>query len=279
MKTSLPRIPGVRVLSNRLDGGFNVEMDLKMVKTDLDTYQRKLDPHHVDAIACNFTPAAWRDPILSYRGGKLLAVEGNHELNVARKLGADNPTIVVNAILHVGLTIEQEANLFLLINGGRKRMDYWGNFRAGLIARNIKHLQIMSLVEASGLTTPLDGGYEVELRSVRVLTEAYKRGENHLRKLLAVLRQAWRLNYGRLQVEARTVEMQRGLSMFLAQYPDLSVTELVRVLRKSQNNAAVVNAEALELAHKCSKARGDAAQVCKALQTIFGLYGHIRLAA
>jgi len=118
-------------------------------KIDVDiTYQRYLSPVKVKLIADKFDKNAVGVLITSKRdSGKIVVLDGQHRLEAMRKKG------IISAECKVirGLTIEQEAEIYIFCNVARKNPDALETFRARLIRREPLAVAIDNLVERCGL--------------------------------------------------------------------------------------------------------------------------------
>ena len=89
------------------------------------TYQRSVSDSRVSSICRNFNQQALGIVTLSIReNGELFIIDGQHRVEALKKMGKGN--IQINAIVLFDLTVQDEANLFLIMNDNRtkpKRFD------------------------------------------------------------------------------------------------------------------------------------------------------------
>jgi hypothetical protein len=97
-------------------------------------YQRAQDEARVAAIAKNYDQNLIGVPVLSRRqDGALVRVDGQHRLAAAIVAGQGD--VAVMCEVHTGLTQDEEARLFLRLNGSRSAVRVYDKFRARCTAR------------------------------------------------------------------------------------------------------------------------------------------------
>lgn len=96
-------------------------------------YQRPLDQRHVDRMAADFNPDALGVIYVSDRGNGTMAVmDGFHRVAVMRQLGWDDQKMP--ALVFVGLTLQEEAEIFTAMNKDRRQPSRIHLFRAQVAA-------------------------------------------------------------------------------------------------------------------------------------------------
>lgn len=123
----------------------------KLMITDLSvdpTYQRELSPMRVNKMGADWQPAMVGTLEVSDRGGQYVVFDGQHRMAAATIAGVRE----LPAIVHQGLTQEQEAELFARLQRERKPLSRFEQFRAKLVARNADALAIDKIVRDAGYT-------------------------------------------------------------------------------------------------------------------------------
>lgn len=137
------------------------------------TYQRVLDEKRVTRIAENFNPALLGTLEVSRRNGKCAVFDGQHRLEALKQRGAkDAPCLV-----HEGLSVPEEAVLFVNLQTQRKALAPLDRFRARLVAGETQAQEILGTVEAHGYR--INGGAHStanEIGAITALDRVYNRG-------------------------------------------------------------------------------------------------------
>lgn len=106
-----------------------------------------LDQRRVSKMSANFNPDALGVLIISQRrGGTLVCLDGAHRSAAARQAGW---TKAMDAIVYTGLTLAEEASLFLLYND-KKDPSAISRFKARVIAEDPVAVDIDRIIKAHG---------------------------------------------------------------------------------------------------------------------------------
>lgn len=108
--------------------------------------QRPTDLGQVSDIAGDFDANRVGVITVSWRNGKYQVIDGAHRAKSMRDLGYTHAYCVVLD----GLTCEQEANIFRRQNENRRPLSAWDLFKAGLKAKDERHLRINAIAKAHG---------------------------------------------------------------------------------------------------------------------------------
>ena len=262
-----------KLLLNPITGALLCLVDIS--KADANTgYQRKLSQSHVSRIKSDehFEHRAARNPVLSFRNGKLWVPDGQHTIEALVKRGTNEAICDV----HYGLTYEDEARLFHILNDSRRRPNNWTSFKAAFQGNCPVERRIIEIVEEVGLTTPIHVDYrEAELRSTHLLRSlldrSHKGNYKHAVRFCTILKRTYPTSKTdrRVQEAARKLEFLRGLNLFLIANQSIDTDVIVRKL--SKKSAGAVIDLSLVIAGKSSKARADARQISEALHEVCGL--------
>lgn len=130
-------------------GGENVELAIDALNTDF-SYQRPLDPRYVRYIAENLDPARFGIVHVSQRSdGSYWIVDGNHRVHALRSLGEKWLDTKVPCRLYKGLSVAQEADRFVGLNGFHA-VRIFSVFKGKLVSRDAEALTISRIVEGVG---------------------------------------------------------------------------------------------------------------------------------
>ncbi len=163
------------------------------------TYQRPLSPNKVRQIVSNYNKNAIGTLQVSQRGdGQFYVMDGQHRHAAMKKLG------IIHAecrVIH-GLSLAQEADIFIKCNANTKTPEAIDLFRARLIRQEPIVIAIMNVVEKCGLFIqfrPEGGGTggthkrpPTAIWAVNALETIYTRGkEALLEELLTLAKLCW----------------------------------------------------------------------------------------
>lgn len=113
-------------------------------------YQRDLDQKRAASMAKSIDLARIGVPVAVRRkDGKLVVVDGQHRVSALMQAGMGAEQILVE--IHEGLTLQEEATLFLKLNDGRKAVGAYDKFRAELVAKDTTALEIERILASVGL--------------------------------------------------------------------------------------------------------------------------------
>lgn len=212
---------------------------LKPSETTVDhRYQRELDAKRAHAMAENFLVDLVGVPVVSKRAdGSYVRIDGQHRLAAAIAAGfADTPMLME---VFEGLSIKQEAELFLRLNGGRKAVGAIDKYKARIEACEPVACEIANTLKKNGCRIATGKGRGI-ISAVQAVEYAYHRG--NLDQVVYVLG-AWQDRH----TDGFEGTFIRGVSLFLSTYPDANVDLLIKklaavptkaLLRKMQNEAS-----------------------------------------
>ena len=158
--------------------------------------QEGADQRRVDHIAGHFNPAALGTIIVSLRdNGDLAILDGMHRSAGAKKAGYDGP---IKAQVFVGLTLAEEAELFLLFNN-TKSPSAITKFVVKVVTGDPSSVELDSIIRKHGwrIRASVQPG---SIAAVEALEKVYRRGGGPLAvgryplitdKTLAVITEAW----------------------------------------------------------------------------------------
>lgn len=153
------------------------------------TYQRSVSDSRVSSICRNFNQQALGIVTLSIReNGELFIIDGQHRVEALKKMGKGN--IQINAIVLFDLTVQDEANLFLIMNDNRTKPKRFDLHKAASASGDEVTSSIDALLSSLGLKIadrPGDGN----IRAVGTVHKVFSKiGLDNLRKVLKVIMEA-----------------------------------------------------------------------------------------
>src|SRR5690349_10802536 len=119
----------------------NVQLDSR--------YQRDLDEKRANGMASAIVDDLLGVPVLSRRkSGTVIAIDGQHRITSLQKAGRNEPILCQ---VHEGLSLQEEADLFLKLNGQRVAVGKYDKFKASIVAKDPQALSIEKIVSDAGL--------------------------------------------------------------------------------------------------------------------------------
>jgi hypothetical protein len=113
------------------------------------TIQRRLVAARVKKLVAEWDENKAGSLIVSERAdGSLWLLDGQHRAAAGLKV---NPELMLYAVIYTGLTLDQEANIFLAHNQDSKRTSWFDNYHAGLIAKKDWAIRIDKAARDHGL--------------------------------------------------------------------------------------------------------------------------------
>lgn len=195
------------------------------------TYQRSLDENRVKQIADNLDLSRIGTIELARRrDGSLWVVDGQHRLMALILAGKKD--MVLSCKIHIGVTIEQEAMLFVGLNRGRRGPPAYNLYKAELCGKQEEVLEIENIVNKLSLKIgTAKARYHV--CAISAVRAAHK--NNNLSETLRVLK-TWAGGDG----AAFDGILITAVSNFLAAQESTSPDQLIEKLRSYEPDPVVV---------------------------------------
>ena len=188
-------------------------------------YQRPLERGRVEGMGAAWDPTIVGILEVSRRANGVQAVfDGQHRLRAAEIAGVTE----LLCLVHTGLTVRDEAALFLRLQRERRTATPWARWHASLAAGDQAVHAINETVRNQGfeigqVTAPL------VITAIAAVEQIYNRaGIEGLQRVLAFVRTLWANDSFRVNGH-----MLLGLDLFFERYPNASRSELQRALSET----------------------------------------------
>jgi hypothetical protein len=235
---------GYHLPPHQIEFGVDVDLDDLGFET---AAQRSLNPRHWQRLAENWVDGAEGLICISVRNDRRLSkkvVDGRHRVTAAQSLGYRT----LKAEVHYGLSLTQEATLFMLRNQESATVQPYDQFRVGLTAGLPIYVDMDAVLVKHGLSFGNSSSQNVvgAIAGMRTICEKYSK--DMLDRVFTVNELAW----GRTQYTWDGV-LLGGTAKFLHDHhglvPNLD-TELARSLRKKNASADVWRGDVYSAAQK-----------------------------
>lgn len=235
---------------------INATYEMVSVKNlKVGVYQRVLNTSFAKEIATNFDMNKVGVITVSSRDGDFNVIDGQHRVYSARM--AKVPMLMCQVLY--GLTYEEEANLFVDLNGIRYKLSALDYFNAEVEAKNKEALDIKYIVEKNGMGVSR-GTAKNKINAIAALSKIYKKhGKYHLDSTLQFIKLTW---VG--ANEAFSQNMLRGVSEFISIYKDdIKMETFIRQLKR---------VEPVKIRREADNDTNNIPKVIKTVNTIFKYY-------
>ncbi len=179
-------------------------------------YQRPVDTKTVDELIRDWDPRLLEPVNISFREGAYNVLDGQHRITCMKKM-ADGKDVIVPCRIFTGLTYREEAELYALLDKGKKRLSVRESVNAEIESgANPELAEIKRLAEDNGFTWAMDTptGDAYEIGAVRALISAYRLlGGAAFSRMLYLLANTW---HG--SPKSVKAVMLSGIALFLKTY-------------------------------------------------------------
>jgi hypothetical protein len=192
------KIPAITLENNWestaiFNGGHISKLSSQVKVSDLIvdySYQRNPIPKKVKKIVESFNPDLLGVIICSMReNGEVAVIDGSHRYHALMAKGYYNMSI--NALVYFGLSHEQEANIFAMMNGEHTKPYPADIFKAGLVSGDELSLDIARILAKHNLNVS-PGNQDGSVRAVGTLKRVYNNaGAEVLDKTLETIKLAF----------------------------------------------------------------------------------------
>lgn len=208
-------------------------------------YQRRVKQPAIDEMV----NAGWREDLAGFcdvslrPNGDMVVVDGQHRVLVARHLGVDR----VRVILHEGLTLDDEAQLWVDLNTRRSRPKVIDIFNARLVANDEVALAVREAIAEAGAFVPRHSGSIPwpGIQAVDACERVYRAGGKTLLVLtLRTLLASWPDD--QLGLRGYLIHGVAAVHFYYAGHPNFSREKLIE--RLARTPARFVYQRGIELA-------------------------------
>ena len=184
-------------------------------------YQRPVETEDVDKLIAKWNPCLLTPIVVSFRDSNFNVVDGQHRIAAMRKM-AGGGDVIVPCIIYTGLTYEQEAELYYMLDQTRGKLRL-GHATKALVesGTNAEIIDMKQRVEDAGFTWALDRSTRepFEISTTRAVINAYRLlGGAAFSRMLGLIAGAWHGTPNSLKASIFS-----GMALFVKTYE----TELV----------------------------------------------------
>lgn len=211
---------------HKIQHGVEVDLETLLVEPQA---QRELDERRAQGISNSLIPSAIGSLTVSQRDdGKRYIIDGMHRRRAAQLSGWQT----MPAEIHYGLSVEQEAILFLIKNKESKAPNPLAEFKVGVTAGVPIYRDIANVLAEHDLVVGTNSTNQVSaVRAMEFVTRRW--GPSALDTAISVAEKAW----GRT-ADTWNGSLLGGIGEFVGTHTDLDVDRLVKVIQKKGSPAA-----------------------------------------
>lgn len=213
-------------------------------------YQRPVEEKRVTRIINNFDPRQLGTIEVSQReDGTYAVIDGQHRFEALKTTDRK----MISALVHEGLSVKEEADLFAKINMGRKPLSPIQRFRAQVFAGHPRAVDIANIVTRCGFTmvSGTNTGNGSEIRAVSGIEQAYNNyGREALEQALTTIRDVW---FG--EQAALDSHMIKGMSIFCLEYGNRFDEHHAERLRQISALSVLRRAQERSVGHSSSRTK------------------------
>jgi hypothetical protein len=189
-------------------------------------YQRPLDEARVNRIADSFDDKLAGTIDVAFADGNYWVVDGQHRLAAMRQKGIRT----CRALIHYGLTLQDEAHLFARLNSERRAVTPRDLYRAELIGGIERSVKVRDIVEKHDFRIALSTGHRGrEIAAVGHLWDLLALGV--LDQTLAVIREAWSDAEGTIVDGALEGRIIAAVGRFIKDHEDMPAFQVARYVK------------------------------------------------
>ena len=159
--------------------------------------------------------------------------------------------------VHEGLTLIEEAQLFLRLNGGRSAVRVFDKFKARLVAKEPVAIAIVAVLKSLGLKI-VKAQQKHGVCAIKAVEGVYHRG--NLERTMAIL-----TDWADGDPEAYETQLVKAMSAFLEEYPNAPTKEIVKKLQDYAPGKVTARLRRTQKTFECSTREA----ACIALRDIY----------
>lgn len=239
---------------------------LRPTQIDVDPrWQRDLDEARAKRMAKAIAVERIGVPVVSQRtDGKFVALDGQHRVAALRFANLDEP---IMCDIQEGLSLSDEAELYLLLNSDRKAVGAYDKFKARLVAKDPVALEIRAILTSCGLRIAKAQGANC-ICAIQALEFAHMHHKN-LSQVLRVL-----VSWSDGDPSVYEGSLIRDVAHFLSQYPTVDLKKLGERLQQFSPDRIIAKIKRVQ-GTLDDVPRAEAA--CKVLRDIYNYRSRDRL--
>jgi len=191
---------------------------------DILVYQRVIKLEKIKEMVGDWKPGSVGTPEVSFRNGVYWLIDGNHRRVAAAQLGFTH----LDCKVHTDLTIDEEAKMFVTMNGKRTAPTIGDLFKAELAYHDATAVALKNTIENEcGLQLKLNGkSTETGIPLTATLYKLWKNaGHDEFKQTLQTIKAIW-LGYPKAWNSAFVL----GVNHFLYVHPQVSFEEFNKKL-------------------------------------------------
>lgn len=157
--------------------------------------QRPLrNPRHAEKIAKNFNKNLFDPLVVSYRDSVYYVIDGQHRLYAVKKLFGDNH--LVECRIMKGLTLQEEATLFVELNESAKPLRYTDKAKGLYYGGDKTMTELVNICSRYGVELGIDDDKrqvsDGRIVAVKTLVDTYERiGKEQTARLIHLINDTW----------------------------------------------------------------------------------------
>ncbi len=230
-------------------------------------YQRPVEEKDVDELIRKWNLCALEPIVVSFRDGCFYVVDGQHRIAAMKKMNGGND-VMVNCLVHTGMTYEVEAALCHDLDQAKKRMSLGQSTHVDMESgKGAEALEIRRLVEEAGFDWALEkrSGKEFAISATRAVINAYRLlGGPAFSHMLVLTGHAWHGNPASLSAAmlsgmalfVKTYETQMNDDTFIKRLSAVDPEEIIRRGRVDFSTSSVALRHARVILEKYNGGRG-----------------------
>ena len=194
-----------------------ISRDLSTAKlTSGQPYQRPVLPEDVDDLIKKWNSTLLTPAVISFRDGVFYVVDGQHRIAAMRKMAGDRD-VTIPCLIYTGLTYEQEAELYYMLDQAKGRLRLAHSTKALVEAGSDSEINdVKRRVEEAGFIWALGQptGDAFEITATRAVINAYRLlGSEAFSRMMGLVAASWRGAPSSLKASILS-----GMALFLKTY-------------------------------------------------------------
>lgn len=148
-------------------------------------YNRSINRAQVNKIKKGFREDMIQPAIVSFRDGKYWIIDGQHRTQAIYELNNCDPNTMIRCDVRTGLTYEQEAELYYMLNTSSKRLLFSDELKGLIESKDAVALSFRDAVESCGYV--VGGNASTSLRALKTAWKIFNKADGN-KKLVDILK-------------------------------------------------------------------------------------------